>query len=66
MKDENCIFCKLAGGEIPTATLYEDEDFWMQILRQKDMRLLFPRSIMQICMSWMMSWPGRCWCWRRR
>ena len=27
MKAENCIFCKLAGGEIPTATLYEDEDF---------------------------------------
>ena len=27
MKDENCIFCKLAVGEIPTATLYEDEDF---------------------------------------
>ncbi len=27
MKDENCIFCKLANGEIPTSTLYEDEDF---------------------------------------
>nr|WP_296262862.1 HIT family protein [uncultured Merdimonas sp.] len=27
MRDENCIFCKLAGGEIPTATLYEDDDF---------------------------------------
>ena len=27
MKDDNCIFCKLANGEIPTATLYEDEDF---------------------------------------
>lgn len=27
MKDENCIFCKLAGGDIPTATLYEDDDF---------------------------------------
>ena len=27
MKDENCIFCKLAGVEIPTATLYEDEYF---------------------------------------
>lgn len=27
MKDENCIFCKLANGEIPTATLYEDESF---------------------------------------
>lgn len=27
MRDDNCIFCKLANGEIPTATLYEDEDF---------------------------------------
>ena len=24
---ENCIFCKLANGEIPTATLYEDDEF---------------------------------------
>ena len=23
----DCIFCKLAGGEITTATLYEDDDF---------------------------------------
>jgi len=27
MRDENCIFCKLAGGDIPTATVYEDESF---------------------------------------
>ncbi|MBO5461096.1 MAG: HIT family protein [Ruminococcus sp.] len=27
MKDPNCIFCKIAAGEIPSATLYEDEDF---------------------------------------
>lgn len=27
MKDENCIFCKLANGDIPTNTVYEDEDF---------------------------------------
>lgn len=27
MHDPNCIFCKLANGEIPTTTLYEDEDF---------------------------------------
>ncbi len=26
MKD-NCIFCKIIAGEIPSATLYEDEDF---------------------------------------
>ncbi|MBS6193976.1 MAG: HIT family protein [Clostridiales bacterium] len=24
---ENCIFCKIAAGEIPAATLYEDGDF---------------------------------------
>ncbi len=24
---KQCIFCKIAGGEIPSATLYEDEDF---------------------------------------
>lgn len=27
MKDENCIFCKLANGEIPTNKIYEDSDF---------------------------------------
>ncbi|MEE1314627.1 MAG: HIT family protein [Faecalimonas sp.] len=27
MKEERCIFCKIAAGEIPSATLYEDEDF---------------------------------------
>lgn len=27
MRDESCIFCKIAAGEIPSATLYEDEDF---------------------------------------
>lgn len=27
MKMENCIFCKIANGEIPSATVYEDGDF---------------------------------------
>ena len=27
MKLDNCIFCKIANGEIPSTTLYEDEDF---------------------------------------
>ena len=26
-KDDNCIFCKIANGEIPSATVYEDEEF---------------------------------------
>ena len=27
MKETNCIFCKIAAGEIPSATIYEDADF---------------------------------------
>lgn len=27
MKKCDCIFCKIANGEIPSTTLYEDEDF---------------------------------------
>lgn len=27
MQKENCIFCKLANGVIPTNSIYEDEDF---------------------------------------
>ncbi len=27
MKDENCIFCKIGAGEIPSYQLYEDDDF---------------------------------------
>ncbi len=27
MKKDDCIFCKIANGEIPTNTIYEDDDF---------------------------------------
>ncbi len=27
MKDENCIFCKILEGSIPSTTVYEDADF---------------------------------------
>ncbi|MCR5102496.1 MAG: HIT family protein [Butyrivibrio sp.] len=27
MKDSNCIFCKIANGEIPSNTIYEDDNF---------------------------------------
>jgi len=27
MVDKECIFCRIAGGEIPSSTVYEDEDF---------------------------------------
>ena len=27
MKQDNCIFCKIANGEIPSNTIYEDDNF---------------------------------------
>ncbi len=27
MVEKDCIFCKIAGGEIPSSTVYEDDDF---------------------------------------
>lgn len=27
MRDDNCIFCKIVKGEIPSNTFYEDDDF---------------------------------------
>ena len=27
MKKDECIFCKIGAGEIPSATVYEDDDF---------------------------------------
>ncbi len=27
MKDSNCIFCKIANGEIPSTSIYEDDAF---------------------------------------
>ncbi|MCI2049789.1 MAG: HIT family protein [Lachnospiraceae bacterium] len=27
MKDDNCIFCKIANGQIPSKTIYEDDRF---------------------------------------
>ena len=27
MTENNCIFCKIIGGEIPSVTVYEDENF---------------------------------------
>ena len=38
MKKEDCIFCKIANGDIPSKTLYEDR-------QQRVMLLFYPRSM---------------------
>ena len=48
---EKCIFCKIAKGEIPSATLYEDEEFRViLVLPTKVMLSSCRRLITKICM----------------
>ena len=31
MRDENCIFCKILAGDIPSFKVYEDDDFMVEV-----------------------------------
>lgn len=31
MRDANCIFCKIIAGDIPSARIYEDDDFMIML-----------------------------------
>ena len=50
MKDDNCIFCKLAAGDIPTNTVYEDDTF--RVIMDAN-PATFPKTTLQIFMKWM-------------
>ena len=55
MRDD-CIFCKIANGEIPSATLYEDEDFRVILdlgPASKGHALIYRKSIIKIYVNWM-------------
>lgn len=54
MKKEDCIFCKIANGEIPSKTLYEDGDFRVILDLGPATRghaLILPRSMRIISMN---------------
>lgn len=64
MKDCNCIFCKIANGEIPSTTLYEDEDFRVILDLGPATRghaLLLPKEHYKNLLSWMMRPHPRYW-----
>lgn len=45
----DCIFCKIANGEIPSNKVYEDEPFWLLTIWTRRHRCMFslsPRSIL--------------------
>lgn len=51
MADKECIFCKIANGEIPSATIYENSDFRVILdvaPANRGHALIIPRSILRI------------------
>ena len=56
MRDANCIFCKIIGGEIPSNTIYEDDEFKVILdasPASKGHALILQRNIMQTFMRLM-------------
>ena len=56
----DCIFCKIANGEIPSATLYEDEEFRVILdlgPASKGHSLILPKK--RIFMSFRMRLPEK-------
>ena len=58
----DCIFCKIANGEIPSATLYEDDDFRVILdlgPASKGHALIYRNLMPRIFMNCRRSWRGR-------
>ena len=56
MTDDNCIFCKIANGVIPSTTLYEDEQFRVILdlgRLPEDMHSFCRNCILQMYVTWM-------------
>ena len=54
MKKEDCIFCKIAGGEIPSNTIYENSEFKviMDIApASKGHVLIIPKEVEKECIE---------------
>ena len=47
MKGDDCIFCKLANGDIPTNTIYEDADF--RVILEKLRNIGSIAEILMLC-----------------
>lgn len=57
MKDDNCIFCKLANKDIPTNIIYEDDRFTVILDASpatKGHALILPKTMRQIFMNYRM------------
>ena len=64
-----CIFCRIANGEIPSATLYEDDDFRVILdlgPASKGHALILPKSHAANIYELPDELAGKRWCWRRK
>lgn len=69
MAEDNCIFCKIARGVIPSTTVYEDEDFRVILdlgPASKGHSLILPKKHLPMYVSWMQRQRQRCFHWERR
>jgi len=53
-KDENCIFCKLANGDIPTEFVYEDD----KVVAFRDLNPIAPTHILIVPKEHMVNISG--------
>ena len=61
MRKEDCIFCKIANGEIPSKSLYEDEKFRVILdlgPAAKGIPSFCPKIMLQIYMNFPKSCGG--------
>ncbi len=65
-----CIFCKIANGEIPSAALFEDENFRVILdlgPASKGHALILPKAhYADISVRYRESLQRRQWCWQKR
>ena len=69
MAEDNCIFCKIARGVIPSTTVYEDEDFRVILdlgPASKGHSLILPKKHFANVCGWMQRQRQRCFHWERR
>ena len=69
MKQDNCIFCKIIAGEIPSQAIYEDEKFRVILdvaPAAKGDALILPKTIMQTFMGFPMIWQQTLSGWQKR
>jgi diadenosine tetraphosphate (Ap4A) HIT family hydrolase len=69
VREDDCIFCKIANGGIPSETIYEDDMFRVIMdlgPASKGHALILPSSITEISVIWMKIRQQRSFHWQQK